>query len=81
MERSSDKETVLLGGDLALSPDPDAARMADDLADHVLGRVPRRLQVLHVRLPPADRPFRDVVRPDVGGHRSRSLTVTGKKEM
>ena len=59
MERSADEHAVLLRRDLALAADADAARVPDDLADHVLGRL--TLDRLHVRLAPADRPLRDVV--------------------
>ena len=77
VEGAPDKLAVLGGGDLALAPDPDAAGVPDDLADHVLCRpMAAGLQVLlHVRLPPADRPLGDVVRPDVRGHRGRCLAV------
>ena len=79
VEGAADKEAVLPGGDLALTPDADAAGVADDLADHVLGRVAHLVEVVHVRLPPADRPLGDVVRPDVGGHRGGSLAVPGSE--
>ena len=76
---SSNEEAVLFGGDLALAADPDAAGVADDLADHVLGCVACVFGVLHVCLPPADRPLGNVVRPDVGSHGRRRLAVTGKE--
>jgi hypothetical protein len=59
--------------DRFLSADSDAARVSDDLADHVLGRL--ALDALHVGLAPADRPLGDVVGPDVGRHRRRGLAV------
>ena len=37
MESSSHKLAVLFCGDLALAPDPDAARVTDYFTDHVLG--------------------------------------------
>ncbi len=77
MKSSSHKHAILFGGDLALPADADAAGVADDLADHVFGRL--TLDALDVRLPPADRPLRDVVRPDVGGHGGRGFTVTEKR--
>ena len=73
MEGSPDEHAVLLGGDLALAADADAARMADDLADHVLGRL--AFDALHVGLPAADRPLGDVIGPDVGSHRGRGFAV------
>ena len=42
MELAADEEAVLPGGDLALAADADAAGVADDVADHVLGRVAGR---------------------------------------
>ena len=36
MESSSNELAVLFCGDLALAPDPDAARVTDYLTDHVL---------------------------------------------
>ena len=78
VERSADEHAVLLRRDLALSPDADAAGMANHLADHVLRGLP--FDGLHVRLPAADRPLSDVVRPDVGGHRSRRLAVAEIEE-
>ena len=77
MELAADEEAVLPGGDLALAADADAAGVADDVADHVLGRVAGRslLQVLHVHLAPADRPLGYVVRPDVGRHRGGGFAV------
>jgi hypothetical protein len=77
MKRSPDKHAILFGGDLALPADADAAGVADDFADHVLGRL--TLDALDVRLPSADRPLRDVVRPDVGGHGGRGFAVTEKR--
>lgn len=77
MEGSPDEHAVLLGGDLALAADADAAGVADDLADHVLGRL--AFDALHVRLPAADRPLGDVVGPDVGSHRGRGFTVSAMK--
>ena len=72
MEDPLDKITELLGCNLALAADADAAGLADDLADHVLGLGGRRVRVL---LPlPADGPLSDVVRPDVGSHTGRGLT-------
>ena len=77
MELAADEEAVLSRGDLALAADADAAGVADDVADHVLGRVAGRrlLQVLHVHLAPADRPLGYVVRPDVGRHRGGGFAV------
>ena len=77
MKSSSDEHAILFGGDLALPADADAAGMPDDLADHVLGRL--TLDALDVSLPPADRPLRDVVRPDVGRHGGRGFAVTEKR--
>ena len=77
MEDSLYKITELLGSNLALAADADAAGVADDLADHVLRRVAGRrlLQVLHVSLAPTDRPLGDVVRPDVRRHGGRGFAV------
>ena len=74
MEGSSDEHAILLGGDLALPADADAARMAYDLTDHVLGRL--AFDALHVRLASTDRPLGDVIRPDVGSHGGRGFTVS-----
>ena len=75
MEDSLDKITEFFSCDLALAPDPYAARVADDLADHVLGLAGRRVRVL---LPlPADGPLGDVVRPHVGGHAGGRLAEGG----
>lgn len=77
MESPPDKIAVLPRGDPALSVYPDAARMPDDLADHVLGQLvlgpllDRALR-LGVGLA-ADRPLGDVVRPLVGVHARRGV--------
>lgn len=70
MIRATHKLTVLLGCDLALSPDPNATRMANDLTHHVLShRVTAGLQILfEISFSPADWPLGDVVWPDVRGH-------------
>ncbi len=77
MEGSSDEHAVLLGSDLALPANADAAGVANDLADHVLGRL--TLDALDIRLPAADRPLRDVIRPDVRRNGRRGFTVTKVK--
>ena len=70
MKCSSEKVAVLLGGDFTLSSDSDAARMADDFANHVLGcRMPTGLQILlNVGFPPANGPLGNVVWPNVGSN-------------
>ena len=77
MEGAPDEHAVLLRRDLALPADADATGVADNLTDHVLGRL--TLDTLDVRFPAADRPLRDVVRPDVRGDRRRGFTVTEVK--
>ncbi len=94
MKASSHESAVFRGSDLALSTDADAARVADDLAHHVLGRVRAQVAVIaqeapvaaaavdvaDVSLSPANWPLGNVVRPDVRGHTGGSLTVTAKKK-
>ena len=78
MEDPLYKITELLGSNLALAADADAAGLADDLADHVLGLGGRRVRVL---LPlPADGPLGDVVRPHVRRHAGRGLAETATKD-
>ena len=78
VEDSLYKITELLGSNLALAADADAAGLADDLADHVLGLGGRRVRVL---LPlPADGPLGDVVRPHVRRHAGRGLAETATKD-
>ncbi len=74
MKGAPDEHTVLLRRNLALSANTDATGVANDLTDHVLGRL--TLDALDVRFPAADRPLRDVVRPDVRCYRRRGFTVT-----
>ena len=74
MENTFDKITEFFGCNLALAPDTDAARLPNDLADHVLRLRGRRVRVL---LPfPADWPLSDVVRPNVTRHAGRGLAKT-----
>ena len=74
MVDSFDKITEFLGGDLALTPDTNTARVPDDLAHHVLRLAGRCVSVL---LPlPTYRPLGDIVRPHVGSHTGRSLAET-----
>ena len=74
MEDSLDEITEFFSCNLALAPDPDTARVPDDLADHVLGLAGWSVGVL---LPlPTDRPLGDVVRPHVGGNTGRGLAET-----
>ena len=74
MEDSLDEITEFFSCNLTLAPDPDAAGMSNDLADHMLGLAGRSVRVL-LSLP-ADGPLGDVVRPDVGRHTGRGLAET-----
>ena len=79
MENTFDKITEFFGCNLALAPDPDAAGLPDDLADHVLGLGGRGVRVL---LPlPTDRPLGDVVRPHVRRHAGGGLAKTENTEV
>ena len=74
MENTFDKITEFFGSYLALAADADAARLPDDLADHVLRLGGGRVRVL---LPlAADGPLGDVIRPHVRSNTRRGLTKT-----
>ena len=79
MENTFDKITEFFGSNLALAPDADAARLPDDLADHVLRLRGGRVRVL---LPlAADGPLGDVIRPHIRSHTGRGLAKTEKQEV
>ena len=74
MENTFDKITEFFGSNLALAADADAARLPDDLADHVLRLRGGRVRVL---LPlAADGPLGDVIRPHVRSNTRRGLAKT-----
>lgn len=80
MEGAAHKVTILLGGDLTLSPDTHTTRVANDLANHVLSSMALgRLQIAQVGLLPTNGPLGYIIRPDVGGHAGRSFTITAIK--
>ena len=81
MKRSSDKHTVLRGGDFTLASNPDTARMTYDLTDHMFCRMAMAalLQGLDIHLAAADRPFCYIIRPDVRRYRGRGLAKPVKK--
>lgn len=77
VEVSLHEITELARGDLALSADTDTAGVPDDLAHHVFRLRGRRVRVL---LPlPANRPFCDVIRPDVRRYAGWCLAKTEKE--
>lgn len=77
VKRPPDEVAVLLGGDLALAVDADAAGVADHFADHVFGAlVPAAAALLNGELGvglAADRPLGDVVGPLVRVHAGRGV--------
>ena len=77
MEGASDKLTIFFGCDFALAANADAAGVPNDFTNHVLGRMSGGgVQIPNVRFPTTNRPFRDVVRPDVRSHARGGLAIT-----
>ena len=76
MERASNEHAILWCGNFALTSDPNATRMTYHFADHVFScmAMSTRFQGLHIHLTSTDRPFGDVIWPDIGGHRGRRFT-------
>lgn len=76
MEVPVDEVTVLPGGDATLAVDADAARVANHLAHHVLGRVILEAEPLReLVVLAADWPLGDVVGPLVRRYRGRRVAV------
>ena len=76
MERASYEHAILWCGNFALTSDPNATRVTYHFADHVFScmAVSTLFQGLHIHLTSTDRPFGDVIWPDIGGHRGRRFT-------
>lgn len=76
VERSAHEHAILFSGDLALSADPNATRMANYLTYHMLRGVTHLVQVLHVGLSATNWPFCNIIWPNVGCDRGRRLAIS-----